>query len=675
MRRIPFQVALVAGTALSLAGSADASTFVVTPANPDAAPTFCLSGLSCTLREAITDANDEGTHAGPDTIQLPPATYSIAPLDALPTITSDITIEGTGGAKVTTITGADTAAASSPQGGVFTVDTAPGKLTLRGVTVSGNRLTGTAANGAGAIAASSGATVVLERSVLRGNRTEAASSNTGAGAVAGSNGAKLTLTDSAVEANIYAGTSTGGVGATAAGVVSDSGGPTQIARSSISRNRGDLPSGPNVSVAGGLNLNTTGSLTLTDSTVSQNSVTTGAPFRTGGMIINGPGFAGSTITNLTLTDNVIVGSGSLAAGNLVIGTFAAAIRNSIIAGGGPQNCVLLGGATIASGGGNIEDANACTFTQPTDAFDTPPKLAALQFTGGLGLSQEPLPTSPALNRGVTALCSALDQTGLARPQGGGCDSGAVETAAPPANTALPSISGTASGGQTLTCNPGTFTEGPTLSFAWLSDGALVGSGATFTIGAAQLDTAIQCRVTATNFKGSTVATSAAVVPPKPVVPPPPTPPAAPVNTVRPTFSGTLRTGQKLTCAQGTFSNATSFALTWLRNGTRVASGATYTLATGDAGKAIQCQVTATGPGGSVVAESAPGVAAKACIVPTLVGKTVAAAKKALTKANCATGKTTSRKSTKKAGTVIATSPARGKNVAAQTKVALTVAKK
>jgi beta-lactam-binding protein with PASTA domain len=85
-------------------------------------------------------------------------------------------------------------------------------------------------------------------------------------------------------------------------------------------------------------------------------------------------------------------------------------------------------------------------------------------------------------------------------------------------------------------------------------------------------------------------------------------------------------------------------------------------------------VAATGAGGTVVAESAPGVSAKACIVPALVGKTVAAAKKALTKSNCATGKTTTRTSTKKAGTVIATSPAKGKNVAAGTKVALTVAK-
>jgi hypothetical protein len=329
---------------------------------------------------------------------------------------------------------------------------------------------------------------------------------------------------------------------------------------------------------------------------------------------------------------------------------------------------------ITSSGGNLEDANTCNFTGPGDLFNTAPKLAGLQFTGGLGLSQEPLANSRALGLARPGFCSAVDQTGLGRPQGGGCDSGAVETAAPPVNTALPSISGTAAGGETLTCNPGTFTENPTLTFAWLSDGAVVGSGSTFAVGDAQLDTAVQCRVTATNLKGSTVATSAAVVPPKP---PAVTATTPPVNTERPSISGTLRTGRTLTCSEGTFTGATSFAPAWLRNGTPIsaATAATYTLTATDAGKAIQCRVTATGPGGTVVAESAPAVSAKACIVPALVGKTRATARKALTRANCALGKTKTRKSSRKPGTVLASSPPKGRNLPAGTKVALTFAKK
>jgi beta-lactam-binding protein with PASTA domain len=84
-------------------------------------------------------------------------------------------------------------------------------------------------------------------------------------------------------------------------------------------------------------------------------------------------------------------------------------------------------------------------------------------------------------------------------------------------------------------------------------------------------------------------------------------------------------------------------------------------------------VTATGAGGSVVADSAPGVAADACIVPKLVGKTLAAAQKKLEKANCALGKTKKKESDEKPGTVLSSSPAKGENLPAGTKVKLTVA--
>jgi hypothetical protein len=150
-----------------------------------------------------------------------------------------------------------------------------------------------------------------------------------------------------------------------------------------------------------------------------------------------------------------------------------------------------------------------------------------------------------------------------------------------------------------------------------------------------------------------------------------------VNTLPPSFSGLLRTGQELTCAPGTFTGATSTALSWLRNGNPIggATAAAYTLKGRDVGKAIQCRVTATGPGGSVVAESAPKVPAKACIVPALVGKRLAAARKDLKRANCALGTTKRRKSSRKPGTVLKSSPAEGRNLPARTKVALTVARK
>ena len=280
---------------------------------------------------------------------------------------------------------------------------------------------------------------------------------------------------------------------------------------------------------------------------------------------------------------------------------------------------------------------------------------------------------PRVRAGATGLLFGhRPARGSARPQGGACDSGAVESATPPVNTTLPSISGTAASGQTLTCDPGAFTQDPSLAFQWLSDGAAIAgaTASTFTLTDAQLDTAVQCRVTATNIAAQTVATSPAVVPPRPIGVSPP------VNTARPTVAGTSRTGQTLTCAPGTFTGASSFAFAWLRNGAAIAgaNAATYTLTQADAGKAIQCSVTATGAGGSVVADSAPGVAADACIVPKLVGKKLTKARKALEGANCALGKTKKRKSSKKPGTVLSTSPAEGENLPAGTKVALTLAK-
>lgn len=680
MRRIA--LCLAVGALLGPAGPARAATLVVgttgdsSTANP---PVGNCSIPPCALREAVTDANDEGLHPGPDTIQVPPGIYNLQNFDALPTITTDITIEGTGGAGVTTITGADTTSSTSPAGGVIAAGFG-GKLTIRGVTISGNRIAGTASTTGGAIASET-APVVIERSVLRGNRSDAVPASNGvSGGAIGMNTAQLTISESAIEDNLFAGSSA----VIAAGGIMQANGAgagTTIARSSVSRNRVDPPSGTNGSVGGGVYASDGTALTITDSTVSRNSVAaTASTFRAGGVLTINPAPStdmtpATTLTNVTLTDNA-AGTGATAYGNYAGfgGPEPKIIRNSIFAGGVPVNCRSQGSA-IASGGGNLEDANDCNFTGPGDLVNTPPLLEALAAGGnGLGLAQRPLPASPALGRARPELCSATDQRGLARPQGAGCDSGAIETASAPVNTALPSISGTPANGQTLTCNPGTFAENPALAFQWLSDGAAISgaTSATFTVTDAQLDTAVQCQVLATNVAGQVVATSAAVVPPKPPVV---TPPAPPANTVRPTFTGVPRTGQKLTCSQGTFTGATSFAFAWLRNGEVVARAATYTLTAADAGKAIQCSVTATGPGGSVVADSAPVVSAKACIVPALTGQTLAAAKRTLTKANCALGRTTTRKSKKRKGTVISSSPAKGTNLAAGTKVALTLARK
>ena len=81
---------------------------------------------------------------------------------------------------------------------------------------------------------------------------------------------------------------------------------------------------------------------------------------------------------------------------------------------------------------------------------------------------------------------------------------------------------------------------------------------------------------------------------------------APAATVNPSVTGTAKVGYRLTCAPGTWTNATSYAYRWKRNGV-VISGAianTYVLAGGEYAKSISCQVTATGGGGSTAVTSA-----------------------------------------------------------------------
>jgi hypothetical protein len=96
------------------------------------------------------------------------------------------------------------------------------------------------------------------------------------------------------------------------------------------------------------------------------------------------------------------------------------------------------------------------------------------------------------------------------------------------------------------------------------------------------------------------------VPTIPQIPWPPLPPhPLPVNTARPTVTGTAEVGQILNSTVGTWTNATSYAHSWQRNGSPIAgqSGAAYILVAADEGALIAVEITASGPGGYASAES------------------------------------------------------------------------
>ena len=108
------------------------------------------------------------------------------------------------------------------------------------------------------------------------------------------------------------------------------------------------------------------------------------------------------------------------------------------AGGEPQ----MAAAAISStdGGYNFSDDTSCGFVAATSSQKTPndPMLGALANNGGPTQTLLPLAGSPLLDAIPPAACGAnVDQRGVTRPQGTGCDIGAVEVEAlTPAPAAL-----------------------------------------------------------------------------------------------------------------------------------------------------------------------------------------------------------------------------------------------
>ena len=184
---------------------------------------------------------------------------------------------------------------------------------------------------------------------------------------------------------------------------------------------------------------------------------------------------------------------------------------------------------------------------------------------------------------------------------------------PPANTVLPSVSGTAQLGQTLTGSSGSWSGSPTsFAYRWRDcDSAGNGcvdiagaTGSTYLLVAADVGHTLRVVVTATNAGGSTAATSAQTRR---------GPGRAARETVLPSMSGTAQLGQTLTASKGSWSGSpTSFAYRWrdcdsAGNGCvdiAGATGSTYLLVAADVGHTLRVVVTATNAGGSTAATSA-----------------------------------------------------------------------
>jgi CSLREA domain-containing protein len=195
-------------------------------------------------------------------------------------------------------------------------------------------------------------------------------------------------------------------------------------------------------------------LTVTNSTLSQNTTGNGGESGgSGGGAGDGGGIWNSgtlTVSNTTLSQNHLGHNGFESSnpgpfGGGLYNKGPATLRNTILAYNTEQfsggNCF----GSVTDGGYNLASDTSCPFSAPTSLNNIDPLLLPLQDNGGPtatqalctgpGSPEASCPgASPALDLippGINGCGTtiATDQRGVLRPQGPGCDMGAVEEAA------------------------------------------------------------------------------------------------------------------------------------------------------------------------------------------------------------------------------------------------------
>ena len=162
-------------------------------------------------------------------------------------------------------------------------------------------------------------------------------------------------------------------------------------------------------------------VTLINVTVSGNSAST-----SGGGLFNG---GKASLTNVTLSGN----SASSNGGGIYHSSFAIAdtltLKNTIVANsplGGNCRASPFSVTNITSAGYNISSDNTCALSGTGDRNGVNPLLTALGNYGGPTQVHMLKPGSPAIDGVLGSDAPTTDQRGVARPQGGGYDIGAVE---------------------------------------------------------------------------------------------------------------------------------------------------------------------------------------------------------------------------------------------------------
>jgi CSLREA domain-containing protein len=430
-------IAILAGVLLfSISLFARAATFVVTK-TADTNDGAC--DADCSLREAIIAAN---ASPGPDVITLPAGTYTLtiagAGEDGGATgdldILGDLTINGAG-ASTTVVDG----------GGIDRVFHIVSAFTVvfNNLTIQGG--IANLDNGGGLL---NEGTATLNNCVIGGN---SAPSGDGGGIY---NDNVMTISGCTIAENSASSGDGGGV--------YDNGISITITNTWIAANA--TPNGDGA----GFYFNGIGA-TISQSTVSGNSASGGDG---GGIYVNGNTF---TLTNCTVTGNDSVDGGGIFIGgntaNLTAVTIASNTATNL--GGGLENLsapqlqgVIVANNTGGNCDGNVTDGGTnLQFPGTTCGLSitsADPLLGALADNGGPTQTMALGAGSPAIDAN-TESCPppAIDQRGVARPQGPACDIGAFElqgiapTPTPtPTATSGPSPTPTAAGVPTPTATPG-----------------------------------------------------------------------------------------------------------------------------------------------------------------------------------------------------------------------------
>lgn len=168
---------------------------------------------------------------------------------------------------------------------------------------------------------------------------------------------------------------------------------------------------------------------------------------------------------------------------------------------------------------------------------------------------------------------------------------------------VPSISGSANVGTTLSVSAGTWSPAATISYQWYKAGVAI-SGATsttYTIVASDGGSAITVAVTGTRsgYTAKTMTSSATATVTAGTISPSPTP----------VVSGTPKVGLTLTASVGSWMSGVSLSYAWFKNGTAITGATTssYISVDGDVGSNISVAVTGTKTGYNSITTTSAGV--------------------------------------------------------------------